>query len=853
MNDYEITIEKQIVKFNEDIRFIIEEVEMECSSSPYITNSTFTVQHNVMAAEDSTILEVKNNHASGEHSFDINLTSDDNEILLSQTIYIYSDGINDYVSETCFEESRDLYYRDVAEEEDLVLLGFNEPTENTVYTKSEYEAYNEYQSFVYKATKDENNNDILDVICNPSYTPKDSDNIIKVNGYIKWTDIEGNKHPLVYNKVELRDDDLIFDDVLGTSKTDINGYFEFDISTLEWSISGSKNLYVAFYPENSATKVTCFGLEYKLISTMYVDISDDKIATFNIVINDNEIRTGSYEVSQMMIYPRLYGIAMSNSSLPPISVFYPSGTNGSFCAPLVEKNGYVGLLGVSEKDTHSWDTGTHEYGHYLAHYFNMTYLQLGDHYFDKDQSDEYKYRWFGNKLAWSEGLATYLGFASQLYFNLSELNIPGLGDTMYLYFYSKDIYLQLGDFKRSEANEFAITYFLLDLMDDDNSPNDSISFGHQQMWDLLTTRLNKNLCDFIELLDITTVDKKNQIGTLEEYYGFSAKNLSSSALLNLTYSNNIFSWYFNTDSDSLSKLSYYDLVFYSVDLSQSYTIENISTTTYTLTSEDLENILQFNSHTIYWQVIGYNDRYGTFDEIGGVVTNPFTGGYISSLIEIAKSTVTSEIGLEGAYYGSLIANDCTWYKITAPVSGNYTFESIGDWDLNGELFENIVINSSISGRIAYDSDSGTDNNFKLNYYLNEGQVLYLRVKGGNQYTSGSFYLKITINHSHTYSYYVNNSTSHRVICECGNESVQPHAVSVTGSSRFKPCLLCGYMVDTGTTPGIVGPLNNKKNVSINGSYILPNGIIVLVEEDVESYLNETLVFEEVIVDDDIIT
>jgi hypothetical protein len=30
--------------------------------------------------------------------------------------------------------------------------------------------------------------------------------------------------------------------------------------------------------------------------------------------------------------------------------------------------------------------------------------------------------------------------------------------------------------------------------------------------------------------------------------------------------------------------------------------------------------------------------------------------------------------------------------------------------------------------------------------------------------------------------------------------------------------------------------------SVNGSYILPNGIIVLVEEDVEAYLNGTLVF-----------
>ena len=31
-------------------------------------------------------------------------------------------------------------------------------------------------------------------------------------------------------------------------------------------------------------------------------------------------------------------------------------------------------------------------------------------------------------------------------------------------------------------------------------------------------------------------------------------------------------------------------------------------------------------------------------------------------------------------------------------------------------------------------------------------------------------------------------------------------------------------------------------VSINGSYILSNGVIVLVEEDIESYLDGTLQF-----------
>ena len=37
-------------------------------------------------------------------------------------------------------------------------------------------------------------------------------------------------------------------------------------------------------------------------------------------------------------------------------------------------------------------------------------------------------------------------------------------------------------------------------------------------------------------------------------------------------------------------------------------------------------------------------------------------------------------------------------------------------------------------------------------------------------------------------------------------------------------------------------LFNITKYSINGSYILPNGIIVLVDEDIEAYENGTLVF-----------
>ena len=57
---------------------------------------------------------------------------------------------------------------------------------------------------------------------------------------------------------------------------------------------------------------------------------------------------------------------------------------------------------------------------------------------------------------------------------------------------------------------------------------------------------------------------------------------------------------------------------------------------------------------------------------------------------------------------------------------------------------------------------------------------------------------------------------------------------------FAPCIDCGEWIDISDNhfPSIM----SITKYSVNGSYILSNGIIVLVDEDVEAYLNGTLVF-----------
>ena len=52
-------------------------------------------------------------------------------------------------------------------------------------------------------------------------------------------------------------------------------------------------------------------------------------------------------------------------------------------------------------------------------------------------------------------------------------------------------------------------------------------------------------------------------------------------------------------------------------------------------------------------------------------------------------------------------------------------------------------------------------------------------------------------------------------------------------------MLCGGLASV----GFIGPFgNNEYPTTVNGSYILPNGVVVLAIDDIDAYLDGTLVF-----------
>lgn len=99
-------------------------------------------------------------------------------------------------------------------------------------------------------------------------------------------------------------------------------------------------------------------------------------------------------------------------------------------------------------------------------------------------------------------------------------------------------------------------------------------------------------------------------------------------------------------------------------------------------------------------------------------------------------------------------------------------------------------------------------------------------------------------HSYDHSYSWVSYRMHSAECCCGEVTTQGHAVasgSYNSGQRYATCLLCGGLAEMGFVQITINSSAVTK-VTIKGSFILPNGVIVLEDEDLDAYLNGTLVF-----------
>lgn len=253
---------------------------------------------------------------------------------------------------------------------------------------------------------------------------------------------------------------------------------------------------------------------------------------------------------------------------------------------------------------------------------------------------------------------------------------------------------------------------------------------------------------------------------------------------------------------------------------------------YTMPEDIWNNILMLGLPEIYW----YVEWIQTTEYFESTISNE-TGYVPFSTIDIINVNTTEP------YTYNLQSGECQWYKFVAPYTGTFNFYTTGDTDTYGGLFDSIICNHSYDNAIIHGDDCendcyykcGQSDNFCIMVDLEKDQEVYLRINGYNWTSTGEYNLYVYSEHECSFIYTNAGFNTHYCDCECGNRIIEKHVIKI-GTRR---CLKCRAIV---TNPDLELMINNVLYVTENGSYILSNGIIVLVEEDIENYFNGTIYF-----------
>ncbi|MBT9316459.1 choice-of-anchor L domain-containing protein [Leptothoe spongobia] len=186
----------------------------------------------------------------------------------------------------------------------------------------------------------------------------------------------------------------------------------------------------------------------------------------------------------------------------------------------------------------NWDAILHEYGHFLADIDGLDVVVGGAHtagtsnIFNTHSRVPSRGKRNGARLGWSEGLANYLGIATQVVAE-SEGFLPlstnlGTGDLLFLGRYSVEKTFG-GIANAGEGEEAAVARILWDLADEANEPHDQISIGHEELYRILVEEIAtpKELYDVWEYffnnaeLDPEPILTRTEYGAIFEAYDVS--------------------------------------------------------------------------------------------------------------------------------------------------------------------------------------------------------------------------------------------------------------------------------------------------------------------------------------------
>lgn len=681
--------------------------------------------------------------------------------------------------------------------------------------------------------------------------------------------VEAKTFPLQSCIVSFFDREAIGESYIGSCLTNDKGEYSFKFLNDTSLLEGGMDVIIRVWAAGEDVVVTHGPQWLEILYVYYDDVELDSICNnissgvhevdqITFKMNDCEENTALFgqalQLSQAAIFASNYYKQMKGTEILPISIVYPHNKNNTNC--FYEKDDYpygrIHIVGDtrSSKDGglrsfESWDAIMHEYGHFVADkegiedtpggWHGSGNTSMAEHYAthfsggtqslcsnsncafnDKDVFNiNYKFneddcKEQGIKIAWSEGFATYFAMASQEYYSDYLAGVQTVADGRYTSYNGalSSIRKGMGTTDDTESTVYSILYDIYDspsedpYLFDDYYGKNFLSLGHEQLWKLIMNSKAKtfdtfdNYCKnyFYAQGDLISYSGLLAYHNLApgDWYDDESETLVSGITVSgiLTAYCPTFSWtmsnnavYFTNNS---FKLNFYNSSYELIGSTSEYT--NVTSITV--------------DETLWHNVLNSGDRFYVSVTIieNHEPKTDYEGQWYEFNVPVQTATIDTD------YVKTLGSGDCHWYKFTVPATADYIFETSGNVDTVGDISNVLVVGRSINGLTYIYGSGGELENFRFTEYLTEGETVYIRIRGANWTSTGSYVFNIEqVEHTHDYTdHYLKISAKlHRSYCICGAYTNESHHWGISANQYI--CHYCGYFTKDfpSITPGIM--------------------------------------------------
>lgn len=339
----------------------------------------------------------------------------------------------------------------------------------------------------------------------------------RVLGTLKWTDEQGNAHPLIGAKVKVTMDGSWWSEETYTS---ITGYYSISYDDIWYLGSGKPTVHI--YSEGENVEVTNGGVyehSHEFSSTAGGPYS------YTFSPNDDGDMGKAMMVFQGAKNFSDYAVeSYDNNSISSCEFMYPANSKkgASYSNGVV----YVGNMENGDSSHYpstyaAWDIIGHEYGHHIQKCFGISDSPGGEHYAESNEIDhQYKNGYSlkeakdrGYKLSWAEGWSTYWSTVAQTSFSNDLKTIETVGDLRYsaeTFEYGLDVY---SADSKGDADETAIQRILYKLCSEKQDDYDRFSLGEDTLWKIVSENKPFTFYEFVDDLYSQGYDK-NDLGRL---------------------------------------------------------------------------------------------------------------------------------------------------------------------------------------------------------------------------------------------------------------------------------------------------------------------------------------------------